>query len=106
MMQFRVRSIRLRNVFSVAMLPLLGFACAIFATGTAAQDKAATATAPTIESATTNLKMRAIGPAIMGGRIDDFAVVETRSGRRSTGRGGGRRVEIGGRRHDVEIGVG
>jgi photosystem II stability/assembly factor-like uncharacterized protein len=32
---------------------------------------------PTIESATANLKMRAIGPAIMGGRIDDIAVADT-----------------------------
>lgn len=39
-----------------------------------AQDQSS---APTIESATANLKMRAIGPAIMGGRIDDIAVAET-----------------------------
>ncbi len=31
---------------------------------------------PTIESALSGLKLRDIGPAIMGGRIDDFAVVE------------------------------
>jgi photosystem II stability/assembly factor-like uncharacterized protein len=35
------------------------------------------AASPTIESATTNLKMRTIGPAIMMGRIDDLAVVES-----------------------------
>jgi photosystem II stability/assembly factor-like uncharacterized protein len=32
---------------------------------------------PTIDSALDNLKLREIGPAIMGGRIDDFAVVES-----------------------------
>jgi photosystem II stability/assembly factor-like uncharacterized protein len=32
--------------------------------------------APTIDSALANLKLREIGPAIMGGRIDDLAVVE------------------------------
>lgn len=50
---------------------LLGFVCRQSAT---AQEQSAT---PTIESATANLKMRAIGPAIMGGRIDDIAVAET-----------------------------
>src|SRR6266481_2240631 len=29
------------------------------------------------EAALKNLKFRAIGPAIMGGRVDDFAVVES-----------------------------
>lgn len=49
--------------------------CAALSTPTAlAQDQTA---ASTIESATANLKMRAIGPAIMGGRIDDIAVAET-----------------------------
>ncbi|MGH9710472.1 MAG: WD40/YVTN/BNR-like repeat-containing protein, partial [Candidatus Acidiferrales bacterium] len=80
MMQFHVRSIRLLGVFSMAML-LLGFMCAMFTTAATAQERAAAspeqAAPPTIDSATTNLKMRAIGPAIMGGRIDDFAVVES-----------------------------
>src|SRR5271169_1257165 len=31
---------------------------------------------PTIDSALSGLKLREIGPAIMGGRIDDIAVVE------------------------------
>ncbi|MGB6821552.1 MAG: hypothetical protein WBE21_05705 [Candidatus Acidiferrales bacterium] len=81
MMQFHVRLIRLRNVLAVAMLLLFGFACAMFATDAAAQESAGGSTEqagpPTIDSATSNLKMRAIGPAIMGGRIDDFAVVES-----------------------------
>jgi photosystem II stability/assembly factor-like uncharacterized protein len=63
------------------MLLLFGFACAMFATDAAAQESAGGSTEqagpPTIDSATSNLKMRAIGPAIMGGRIDDFAVVES-----------------------------
>jgi photosystem II stability/assembly factor-like uncharacterized protein len=37
----------------------------------------ATPAAPTIDTAFDNLKLRSIGPAIMGGRIDDFAVVES-----------------------------
>ncbi|HLJ39960.1 MAG TPA: hypothetical protein VKT50_00600 [Candidatus Acidoferrales bacterium] len=81
MMQFHVRSIRLRNVLTFAILLLFGFACAMFATAAAAQERAGgsaeQAGPPTIDSATSNLKMRAIGPAIMGGRIDDFAVVES-----------------------------
>jgi hypothetical protein len=32
---------------------------------------------PTHEAALKNLKFRSIGPAIMGGRVDDFAVVES-----------------------------
>src|SRR5579862_1159517 len=32
---------------------------------------------PAHEAALKNLKFRAIGPAIMGGRVDDFAVVES-----------------------------
>ena len=32
---------------------------------------------PTHEAALKNLKFREIGPAIMGGRVDDFAVVES-----------------------------
>jgi photosystem II stability/assembly factor-like uncharacterized protein len=38
---------------------------------------AAPATTPTRESAIANLKLREIGPAVMGGRIDDFAIVES-----------------------------
>lgn len=80
MKQFDVRSSRLQNVLA-AMLLLFGFACTMFATRAAAQERAGRpaeqAGPPTIDSATSNLKMRAIGPAIMGGRIDDFAVAET-----------------------------
>ncbi len=32
---------------------------------------------PTHEATLKNLKFREIGPAIMGGRVDDFAVVES-----------------------------
>jgi photosystem II stability/assembly factor-like uncharacterized protein len=35
--------------------------------------------AATVDSALANLKLREIGPAIMGGRIDEFAVVENRT---------------------------
>ena len=85
----RAHAARVLATLAAAMLllPALAYAthgaaqdkhAAVRAKGAGAQDKAAaTAAAPTIESATTNLKMRAIGPAIMGGRIDDFAVTET-----------------------------
>src|SRR5207247_8162225 len=32
---------------------------------------------PSHEAALRNLKFRSIGPAVMGGRIDDFAIVES-----------------------------
>lgn len=54
---------------------LLAFSCGILGIGTAMAQSSSSA--PSIESATANLKMRAIGPAIMGGRIDDIAVAET-----------------------------
>lgn len=68
--------LRLR-ISSGYLLPsiLLALCCVTLGAQTAlAQNQSS---APTIESATANLKMRAIGPAIMGGRIDDIAVAET-----------------------------
>ena len=61
-----------RHLSFTALLVL--FCCALSTLNAAAQNQSS---APTIESATANLKMRAIGPAIMGGRIDDIAVAET-----------------------------
>jgi photosystem II stability/assembly factor-like uncharacterized protein len=69
MLRFQIRSVRLLS--SAALFALF---CGLGTSGASAQDQAS---APTIESATANLKMRAIGPAIMGGRIDDIAVAET-----------------------------
>ncbi|MGC1934615.1 MAG: hypothetical protein WA681_06305 [Candidatus Acidiferrales bacterium] len=69
MMRFQVRSIRLSELLSAVVLLSLG---CVWSPAANAQDQAAAA--PTIESATSGLKMRAIGPAIMGGRIDDIAV--------------------------------
>ena len=43
----------------------------------AAATTPATPTGPNIASAISNLKFREIGPATMGGRVDDFAVVES-----------------------------
>ena len=40
-----------------------------------------------------SLKFREIGPANMGGRIDDFAVVESNTNIVYAGTAGGRRVE-------------
>jgi photosystem II stability/assembly factor-like uncharacterized protein len=67
-------------------IPVGCFLALLGALGTfsaAAQDKkpaetkpAVAAPAPTFDSALANLKFREIGPAIMGGRVDDFAVVE------------------------------
>lgn len=70
MLRFRLTSARL--AFSFALLAIL--CAAVYAQSALAQDSSS---APTIESATANLKMRAIGPAIMGGRVDDIAVAET-----------------------------
>ena len=56
---------------SFATLSLLSLS--FFARTAIAQEQPA----PSIESATANLRMRAIGPAIMGGRIDDIAVADT-----------------------------
>src|SRR5215469_1618101 len=66
---------RLR-ISSAYLLPsiLLALSCGIEAQTAIGQSQSS---APTIESATANLRMRAIGPAIMGGRIDDIAVAET-----------------------------
>lgn len=66
-----------RRISSACVLPfsLLVLSCGILGAETAAAQNPSSA--PTIESATANLKMRAIGPAIMGGRIDDIAVAET-----------------------------
>lgn len=70
MLLFPIRPFRF-----VLSLALLALCCGVLGTHiAAAQDESS---APTIESATANLKMRAIGPAIMGGRIDDIAVAET-----------------------------
>ena len=69
MLRFQIRSIRFPS--SVALLALFVAACGRRAA--VAQDQSSVS----IESATANLKMRAIGPAIMGGRIDDIAVTET-----------------------------
>ncbi|MDE3136309.1 MAG: hypothetical protein KGL59_07030 [Acidobacteriota bacterium] len=55
----------------------LVFAALIFCLAPKALAQQSAAAAPTIESATAHLKMRAIGPAIMMGRIDDLAVVES-----------------------------
>jgi photosystem II stability/assembly factor-like uncharacterized protein len=68
MIRFCNRSIRGSEFLAAACLMLGVFVCA---SGAAAQETATAA--PTIESALANLKMRAIGPAIMGGRIDDIA---------------------------------
>lgn len=66
---------RLSSVFLAFSFVLLAMLCVVAsAQSVLAQDSSS---APTIESATANLKMRAIGPAIMGGRIDDIAVAET-----------------------------
>ncbi len=70
MLRFQIRSIRFLS--SVALLAL--FCGGLWTHSAVAQDQSS---ASTIESATANLKMRAIGPAIMGGRIDDIAVAET-----------------------------
>ncbi|MFZ0639544.1 MAG: hypothetical protein WAN33_06445 [Candidatus Acidiferrales bacterium] len=70
MLQFEIRSIRF-----LSLLALLTLLCGCLWTDAAfAQNQSSSST---IESATANLKMRAIGPAIMGGRIDDIAVAET-----------------------------
>ncbi len=42
-----------------------------------AQQRQQQAAAPDYEAAMKNLRFRSIGPAIMGGRVDDFAVVES-----------------------------
>lgn len=41
------------------------------------QQATAAAAAPDYQAAMANLRFRSIGPAIMGGRVDDFAVVES-----------------------------
>ncbi|MGH9860149.1 MAG: WD40/YVTN/BNR-like repeat-containing protein, partial [Candidatus Acidiferrales bacterium] len=41
------------------------------------QQRAAAPAGPDYEAAMKNLRFRSIGPAIMGGRVDDFAVVES-----------------------------
>lgn len=41
------------------------------------QQRAAATSGPDYEAAMKNLRFRSIGPAIMGGRVDDFAVVES-----------------------------
>lgn len=70
MLRFTVRSLAF-----FCSLVLVGLFCgALCLKSAVAQDNSSE---PTIESATANLKMRAIGPAIMGGRIDDIAVAET-----------------------------
>ena len=51
----------------------LAFAFAAFAAAASAQPKAATLTPDHLKG----FEFRNIGPAIMGGRIDDFAVVES-----------------------------
>ena len=53
----------------------LAFAFAAFAAAASAQPKAATLTPDHLKG----FEFRNIGPAIMGGRIDDFAVVESRT---------------------------
>ena len=69
MKRFRVCSL---GFLTMAFLLILSCACI---PGALAQE-AMTAT-PTIESALANLRMRAIGPAIMGGRIEDIAADPT-----------------------------
>jgi photosystem II stability/assembly factor-like uncharacterized protein len=71
MTQFDARRLRFLSRSAAA----LALSCSMLWTPNAvAQSQPAE---PTIESATANLKMRAIGPAIMGGRIDDIAVANT-----------------------------
>lgn len=71
MKKFHARSIRFALLFSAAFLLALAY---IWLPVANAQDQSVP---QTIESATAGLKMRAIGPAIMGGRIDDIAVDPT-----------------------------
>ncbi len=52
-----------------------------------------------------NLKFREIGPSTMGGRTDDFAVVESNTNIVYAGTASGGRLEIGEWRHDLEAGV-
>ncbi|HKW88130.1 MAG TPA: hypothetical protein VJN21_05185 [Candidatus Acidoferrales bacterium] len=60
-------------LFSILSISVLSVVACV--PGARAQE--ATTSTPTIESALANLKMRAIGPAIMGGRIDDIAADPT-----------------------------
>src|SRR5690348_8178330 len=60
------------RILSFSALLFVAWACV-----PGAQAQEAATTTPTIESALANLKMRAIGPAIMGGRIDDIAADPT-----------------------------
>jgi photosystem II stability/assembly factor-like uncharacterized protein len=62
---------RFSRFFAILLLLAIGF----WVAPPAAAQKGGTP--PTLESATAHLKMRAIGPAIMSGRIDDLAAVES-----------------------------
>ena len=68
-------------------------ALSLFATGAAAQ--------PTYDSALKNLRFRSIGPATMGGRVDDFAVVESDPRIIYVGAAGRRPLQDRQRRHDL-----
>jgi photosystem II stability/assembly factor-like uncharacterized protein len=72
-----MRSFRVRSRSFATLCLSLASAALIFCLAPKAAGQQSAATSPTIESATEHLKMRAIGPAIMMGRIDDLAVVES-----------------------------
>jgi photosystem II stability/assembly factor-like uncharacterized protein len=60
-----------------ATLAVAALLVAAVAVGHTSAQTPAPAAPPTLESAIANLKFREIGPAAMGGRIDDLAVVES-----------------------------
>src|SRR6516162_9297425 len=61
-------AVLLLALLTVATIPAAAFA----------QEKGAESPGKIDEAVLRNLQWRSIGPAIMGGRIDDFAVVESR----------------------------
>ena len=72
------RMVRGKGSFVLVVCALAG---ALLVTGALVaqqrQSAPAAAAAPDYEAAMANLRFRSIGPAIMGGRVDDFAVVES-----------------------------